>query len=42
MVRVNDRGPFAHGRIIDVTAAAADALGMIREGVIKVTLDIVR
>jgi rare lipoprotein A len=37
-VRINDRGP----RIIDVTLAAAEALGMIDSGVAKVTLGIVR
>jgi rare lipoprotein A len=41
-VRINDRGPFVHGRIIDVTLAAAEALRMIDSGVAKVTLDIVR
>jgi rare lipoprotein A len=41
-VRGNDRGPFVHGRIIDVTSAAAAALGMINVGVVKVALDIVR
>jgi rare lipoprotein A len=41
-VRVNDRGPFVHGRIIDVTSAAAATLGMINVGVVKVALDIVR
>ena len=41
-MRVNDRGPFVHGRIIDVTSAAAEALGMVNAGVIKVTLDVVR
>jgi rare lipoprotein A len=41
-VRVNDRGPFARGRIIDVTSAAAEALGMIEAGTTNVTLDIVR
>jgi peptidoglycan lytic transglycosylase len=41
-VRVNDRGPFMRGRIIDVTAAAAEALGMIEAGTTNVTLDIVR
>jgi rare lipoprotein A len=41
-VRINDRGPFIHGRIIDVTLAAAEALGMIGAGSAKVTLDIVR
>jgi rare lipoprotein A len=41
-VRVNDRGPFVHGRVIDVTSAAAEALGMVDVGVAKVTLDVVR
>jgi rare lipoprotein A len=41
-VRVNDRGPFVRGRIVDVTSAAAEALGMVNDGVVKVTLDIVR
>ena len=41
-VRVNDRGPFVHGRIIDVTSAAAEALGMVNAGLAKVTLNIVR
>jgi len=27
VVRINDRGPFIHGRIIDVTPAAAGQLG---------------
>jgi rare lipoprotein A len=41
-VRVNDRGPFVGGRIIDLTSAAAEALGMIDAGLAKVTLDVVR
>ena len=41
-VRVNDRGPFVRGRVVDVTSAAAEALGMVKEGVVKVTLGIVR
>jgi len=41
-VRVNDRGPFVRGRVVDVTSAAAEALGMLNEGVVKVTLDVVR
>lgn len=36
VVRINDRGPFTKGRIIDVSRAAADHLGMIRSGVAKV------
>jgi len=35
-VRVNDRGPFKHGRIIDVSREAADQLGFIRQGTAKV------
>ena len=37
-VRVNDRGPFARGRIIDVSRAAAEALGMMTLGVKPVVL----
>lgn len=38
-VRVNDRGPFIHGRHLDVSEAAATALGMRDEGVAR--LDVV-
>jgi rare lipoprotein A len=41
IVRVNDRGPYAHGRIIDVTHRAAKHLGMFRSGIIKVKLTVV-
>jgi rare lipoprotein A len=37
-VRVNDRGPFAGGRILDVSAAAARILGMLERGLAKVRL----
>jgi rare lipoprotein A len=37
--RVNDRGPFVRGRIIDVSVSAARALGMMRSGVIRVSVD---
>jgi rare lipoprotein A len=36
MVRINDRGPFAHGRIIDLSRAAAEALGVDKMGVAEV------
>ena len=39
VVRINDRGPFTRGRIIDVTPAAARALGF--SGLAKVTLLVV-
>ena len=38
-VRVNDRGPYAAGRIVDVSEAAARALGMRGRGVTRVRLD---
>lgn len=37
-VRVNDRGPFVKGRIIDLSYAAAKQLGMVRQGVVRVKL----
>ncbi len=36
--RVNDRGPFVRGRIIDVSLSAARALGMMRSGVVRVSI----
>jgi rare lipoprotein A len=41
-VRVNDRGPFVSGRVVDVSYAAAETLGMVGRGVAKVKLDVVR
>lgn len=39
IVRINDRGPFIHGRHIDVSKAAAEELGMIRKGVTNLTVE---
>ncbi|PKL28502.1 MAG: septal ring lytic transglycosylase RlpA family lipoprotein [Spirochaetae bacterium HGW-Spirochaetae-2] len=39
-VRINDRGPFVDGRIIDLTPAAARALDMYEKGIIPVELEI--
>jgi len=39
VVRVNDRGPFVRGRIVDVSAPAADALGFRRAGVARVRVE---
>lgn len=36
VVRINDRGPYAKGRVIDVTQAAAQKLGMINQGIARV------
>src|SRR5215831_7521530 len=37
--RVNDRGPFVRGRIIDVSTSAARALGMVDAGVVRVRVE---
>jgi rare lipoprotein A len=39
VVRINDRGPFGNGRIIDVSRAAAEQLGMIGTGVARVSVN---
>jgi rare lipoprotein A len=39
VVRINDRGPFSKGRIIDVSRAAAKQLGMIGAGVARVSVN---
>lgn len=39
VVRINDRGPFVRGRIIDVSRAAAERLDMLRSGVAPVRLE---
>lgn len=41
-VRVNDRGPYVQGRIVDVSYSAADALGMVGKGIANVKLDVVQ
>lgn len=40
-VRINDRGPFKAGRVVDVSRAAAEKLGMIQAGVINCTVQVV-
>lgn len=42
MVKVNDRGPYVEGRIIDVSYAAARELGFAEKGVAKVQLELVQ
>ena len=40
IVRVNDRGPFIHGRDLDLSYAAAREIDLIAEGVKKVKVEI--
>ena len=37
--RVNDRGPFVRGRVIDLSVSAARALGMTRAGIVRVSVE---
>lgn len=38
IVRINDRGPFVRGRVIDVTRAAAASLGFVNHGTTRVRI----
>ncbi len=40
-VRINDRGPYAHGRVLDLSEAAADSLDMKKSGVAPVKIEMV-
>jgi rare lipoprotein A len=41
-VRVNDRGPYVPGRVVDVSYSAAETLGMVGSGTAKVKLDVIQ
>ena len=41
-VRINDRGPFTRGRIIDLSKGAARELGMISDGVVPVRIEVIK
>ena len=40
-VRINDRGPFVEGRVIDLSRAAARDIGMERQGIARVHLQVI-
>jgi rare lipoprotein A len=40
VVRINDRGPYLHGRIIDVSIGVAGKLGFVGNGVVSCKLEI--
>jgi rare lipoprotein A len=42
VVRINDRGPYAGGRVIDVSHAAARKLDMIGAGVVPVKVEVLK
>lgn len=39
-VRINDRGPFVRGRVLDLSRGAAEAIGLIGRGVTRVTAEV--
>jgi rare lipoprotein A len=41
VVTVNDRGPFVHGRVLDLSLGAARALGMTGRGVMRVSANVI-
>ncbi len=41
-VRINDRGPFVPGRVVDVSHAAAESLGMTERGIAKIKLEVLQ
>ncbi len=42
VVRINDRGPFTGGRVIDLSQGAAASIGMIESGVADVQIDLIQ
>jgi rare lipoprotein A len=40
VVRINDRGPYMHDRVIDISTAAANVIGLISSGVAPVRLEV--
>jgi rare lipoprotein A len=42
VVRINDRGPYARGRVIDLSRAAAQEIGLTHKGVTRVKLEVLR
>ncbi len=41
VVRINDRGPFKKGRVIDLSKSAAEQLGFVNKGLVKVRVEVV-
>lgn len=42
IVRINDRGPYVAGRVIDLTRVAAEELDMVRAGIIDVKIELLK
>lgn len=42
IVRINDRGPYSHGRVIDLSRKAAQVIGVVQSGTAPVRVDVVK
>ncbi len=42
VVRITDRGPFKHGRIIDLSKGAARKIGLVDDGIARVRIEVIR
>jgi rare lipoprotein A len=42
IVRINDRGPYVRGRIIDLSKAAAEKIEMVKSGVVSVRVEVLK
>lgn len=42
IVRITDRGPFIEGRIVDLSEAAAEKVGMLQKGTVQVELEVLK
>jgi rare lipoprotein A len=42
IVRITDRGPFVEGRIIDLSKAAAEKIGMLQKGTTRVRIEVLK
>ncbi|TAG90320.1 MAG: septal ring lytic transglycosylase RlpA family protein [Bacteroidetes bacterium] len=40
-IRINDRGPYAYGRIMDISQAAAEKIGLIETGTAKISIKVI-
>ncbi|MEI6638391.1 MAG: septal ring lytic transglycosylase RlpA family protein [Chlorobium sp.] len=41
-MRINDRGPFIKGRIIDLSGSAAKRIGIMQTGIVQVKLEAIK
>jgi len=41
VVRINDRGPYIYGRVIDLTDSAAKKLGILHKGIARVKIEVI-